>query len=94
MRLKEDVRSLFKPEVLYGKQGEEVKIISEKGTVCIVENINGDRFPVNVSALTEDPIKEKPEAVPDTTAVKKPIINRVPVSKKAAPINQKSLFDE
>ncbi|MBK7885512.1 MAG: hypothetical protein IPJ81_18235 [Chitinophagaceae bacterium] len=81
-------------EVLYGKQGEEIKVISKQGAMCIVENTKGERFPVNISALTEDPIELKPEAVPDTTAVKKPIINRVPVSKKAAPINQKSLFDE
>lgn len=95
MRLKEDIRSLFNSNVFYGKQGDEVKIISERGAVNIVENINGERFTVNVSALTEDPIEElKPEVVPDTTAIKKPIINRVPVSKKVAPTNQKSLFDE
>lgn len=94
MRLKEDVRSLFNPETLYGKQGDDVEMISDCGNVCIVQSKDGNKFPVRTELLTEQKIDRKTEAVPDTTADKKTIINRVPVSKKVAPINQKSLFDE
>lgn len=43
-KLIEDVFSYKKTK--YASKGDEVKIISEHGEVLIVENKNGNRFPV------------------------------------------------
>lgn len=50
MRLKTDIISVFKNHV-YGKAGEEVKVISEHGEVFIVENKKGIRYPVKKENL-------------------------------------------
>lgn len=39
--------------VEYGKQGDEVIVISDNGPVCIVENKSGERFPVPTILLTD-----------------------------------------
>lgn len=91
-KLTENIKS-YKDNVIYGKRGDLVTIIRDCGNVCIVECIDGERFPVKKCKLIDEEVEVKKEAVPDATAQNKPIINRVPVSKKkAVPINQQSLF--
>lgn len=94
MKLKCDIRCGCDTKRIYGRMGDEVKVISDRGNVLIVEGADKNRFPVLTENVTDEPVKinTKP-AAPDTAArVTKPIINRVPVSKKAAPINQPNLF--
>ncbi len=63
-KLTADIIGNFKRTV-YGKAGDEVKIISKSDTVLIVENEEGSRFPVLVSEVTEDPsISESPGPPP------------------------------
>lgn len=95
MKLKCDVRSGGSGKKLYGLIGDEVKVISERGNVVIVEGVDGVRFPTLKENLTDGPVKviPKPAAPADTVARLQPIINRVPASKKkAAPIKQSNLF--
>jgi len=91
MRLKEDVVGMYS-KIEYGKAGDEVKVVSEHGDMVIVENTEGNRYPMLKIYLTEEIIIH--EAAPDTAAPKNnPIINRAPVSKKkAASTNQNTLF--
>jgi len=94
-RLLCDIVSHYKQ--LYASQGEEVTVISTNGiTVYIVEKSNGFRFPCKAEFLTDDEdVKvESKNVAPDTATNNKQITNRVPVSKtkRAAPINQPSLF--
>ena len=88
MRLKSDVTSHFKPSTVYGRKGDEVRIISESTDgVCIVEKVDGERFSVKVELLSADKIKKETAQVAAVT--NKPINHRVPATrKKAAPINQ------
>lgn len=90
MKLKNDVHSFCNPKIVYGLQGDSVKLVSDHGQVLIVEGVNGKRFSVKQSELTSQIIiKRKTEAEPDTAAPIKPNINQAPpVSKGAAPINQ------
>lgn len=83
-----------KIETKYATQGQMVKLIAEHGNVCVVENNEGFRFPILTALITTEKIIPKP-AAPSTaaTASNQSIINkRVPVQKKAAPINQPNLF--
>jgi len=92
MKLKSDVKSAFSNK-LYGKKGDEVTVLSDRGNVMIVEGSEKNRFTVLKSQLTDMPVELKEEiiTVPDATVQHK--INREPVSrKKAVPINQKTLF--
>lgn len=74
--------------------GDEVKVIADHGHVCIVENEEGNRFPVLTEKLTTEKIIPKQAAPADAVAKPEPNINWVPVSKKKAPpLNQNlSLF--
>ena len=92
MKLKNDIVSAFNKKI-YGKRGDEVKIISDKGNVFIVEATNKSRFAVLKTEVTVEvgEITKEIITVPDATVQHK--INREPVSrKKAVPIIQKTLF--
>lgn len=97
MKLKHDVFSTYRPACKYANAGEDVKMISDCGNVVIVQASNANRFSVPKEYLTEEEVEIKVEeinirALPDTEATN-PIIKQVQVSKKrAAPINQQSLF--
>lgn len=45
-RLIQDHYSAGKEHTQYGKKGDLIKIIYEEGFVCIVENQEGNRFPI------------------------------------------------
>jgi hypothetical protein len=49
--LNQDVFSTLKPKVQYGKKGEKVNIISDRGNVLIVENKNGLRYSITSEKL-------------------------------------------
>lgn len=55
--LKNDVRG--SKGNLYGKKGAEVKEISFSEPVIIVEDKNGERFPVHIQSLTKNLINGK-----------------------------------
>ena len=63
MRLKSDIRGSFRPEVIYGKKGDEVKIISDCGNVFLVEGPDGNKFPVPADQLEENKIDKKNKAL-------------------------------
>lgn len=92
MKLYKDVRSKLKPEVLYGKEGEEVNVISEDGQVAIVENDKGDRFPVRMDLLTDE-YHVSPKKEEQTKQIIKPVPMRTKKS-KSAPQTTNSLFYE
>jgi len=54
---KELITSVFsnfmrdKKKVIYGTQGDKVKVISIHGDVAIVESNNGERFPTKIENL-------------------------------------------
>lgn len=93
LRLKKTIYSSFNAGYVYGRKGDEVKLINRSDNVCIVEDEKGNKFPILLEDLT-GLIIEKTEAAPDDTAApNKTITHRAPVSKKkAAPINQTTLF--
>lgn len=83
----------------YGKKGDEVLFIKYQNEFSLVE-LNRERFHVKNENLSDTPIKENTDAIPDTVEINK-VNNPVPVStsgrkqvKKAAPINkqQSTLF--
>jgi hypothetical protein len=90
MILSKTIESSVRKGVVYGNQGDTIKVIKDDGQVAIVEDKFGNRFPVKSDFLTKD-------YQPETTIGHKPepIINRVPPKAKKAkgvPIKQNSLF--
>ena len=81
--LKEDTYSSFTTAHCYGKAGQEVTIINDRGGILIVESWPGVRFPVLPNQLTDEPIikpstaadasKEVPVAPKKTTAVRRQV---------------------
>lgn len=57
MKLKEDVYSTVNKN-LYGRAGEEVEMVSERGDLLIVKGEKG-RFPVHKSKVDVENIKEE-----------------------------------
>jgi hypothetical protein len=53
VRLTQTIRSACKPSIIYGNEGEEVNIIANHGEVMIVENKEGNKFPVNKQFLND-----------------------------------------
>jgi hypothetical protein len=52
MKLKKDIISSGKDKAMYGKKGEEVKVVNNyHGEVAIVMNSKGDKFPVRKENL-------------------------------------------
>jgi len=45
-KLRQDHYSAGKEHTQYGKRGDIVKIVYEQGPVCIVENAEGNKFPI------------------------------------------------
>lgn len=91
MRLSKNIESSVKGGFVYGIEGEEVKVIRDDGTVSIVENASGFRYPVRTEFLTMDLI----EVNPPQKVIEKPIIKTVSAKgKKSQPIppNQQNLF--
>lgn len=88
MKLKVDVYSHLRPGDQYGKQGDEVKVIRENGSVAIVEGPNSNRYPVPLENLTNDEVPVESEV--------KNIHNPAPVKKakkqKPEPPKQNTLF--
>lgn len=85
-RLAADVRSAVKSHVLYGRVGDEVKIIADHIEVLICENECG-RFPVLKSLVTTDQVEltEQVAFIPQKAPTKK-------ASKKPLPITAVTLF--
>ena len=79
---------------MYGSAGDEVKIIDHRGTVFIVEDSTGVRFPVHESKITEsDTHIEKTEIKDKEKIIIKPVqVAARPPKAKPAPINHPTLF--
>jgi hypothetical protein len=60
MILLKDAVSHMKPDVVYGRKGEDVKIISDHGNLIIVEGKSG-RFPVLKENLADEVVQVKRE---------------------------------
>lgn len=86
MQLKEDAISYSRRNHIYAKAGSPVKIITDCGTVLIVEDETGNRFPVKPALVTEDPKETRTEPIPSA-----PIEKKAPKRKSAAPV-QNTLF--
>jgi formylmethanofuran dehydrogenase subunit D len=67
VKLTQTIRSACKPSIIYGNEGEEVNIIADHGEVMIVENKEGNKFPVNKQFLNDGTII-KVSAKPQNTA--------------------------
>ncbi len=73
MRVLRTIKSACNNAVVYANAGDEVSVIAEHGVVTIVENIDGQRFPVPANDLTEDKtaeIKVEPVIVHETIIAK------------------------
>lgn len=82
MNLINDVISCIKKDkkdVVYGKAGEVVIVISDCGNVIIVESASGNRFPCKPDDLSTEVLKHEKPILPA-----KPIINPV----QAAPVKR------
>ncbi|HRH60725.1 MAG TPA: hypothetical protein PL045_09160 [Chitinophagaceae bacterium] len=87
MKLRRTIRSIVKPETIYGDAGEAIKQICDCGNVLIVEGCRG-RFPVSKADVTQD-------ATAIIIEEEKIFINQAPVKKqkrKPAPQNSQTLF--
>jgi hypothetical protein len=88
--VKEDFCSACRKGFLYAEANERVKLISEHGSVCIVEKENGERFPIRADILVtqmNDPPIEK-----QSTPYEKIVVKSIPKKKKSSSSNQKNLF--
>lgn len=83
---------------LYGMAGESVKVISLRGNVAIVENVNKNRFPVRVDRLEDynpdQPIQAAVVQAQKNKPEKQNIIQNVQPKRKAQTVsnNQTQLF--
>ena len=71
MILKVDVFSKVRPHHCYGRRGDEVELIRDDDTVCIVQNSSGDRFPVlksKISFKSDETIDEGQSGAPQDLA--------------------------
>jgi hypothetical protein len=90
MKLKNDKRSRLKPDIVYGRKGEEVKMISDNGTVLIVEAESGNRFTVRKEEVTEDVVEQTEEAVNNIS--KQNVVSKPSKASKPGSQNQTTLF--
>ena len=90
MNLKTDIHSHMHEEIIYGRQGDLVKLITDDGQVCIVEDKYGKRFPCRKEKLSEIPVAKIPDSITDQNI----IINKGKGRKKAIanPAEINSLF--
>lgn len=70
MKLKKDIFS--GKGKLYGRAGEEVKIISDRWPAMIVENKSGERYAVNIDDLTDDEVSIVNNEIPIPTHYTRP----------------------
>lgn len=93
MILSLDIRSMYKPETIYGKQNDSVVVIAYHGSVAIVENILGERFPVQAALLSGKPVEIIEIAPIEIEPVVTTSIKKEPAPKKIiTPVNQTTLF--
>lgn len=91
--LSSDITSQFNRKEIYGYKGEKVTLISDRGNIWIMENKNGQRFPVNAELISQtiveagDSITTKEEQAPPPPPVKKKA-----AGKKVKNDNQQSFF--
>lgn len=92
MKLKYDVFSSYRPACKYGSAGEDVIVIRDCGNVMIVQGMDGNRFPILIGSLTTDEVVIQKLALPNSEATQ--TITKVVQApkKKAAPLNQQTLF--
>ncbi len=90
-QLKIDVKSNFNNKV-YGHKGDCVKVISKRGVVYVVEDINRKRFPVHESKISEDNGTIEKEQTPDKNIQNQAGVASIPPRTKPLPINQPTLF--
>lgn len=81
--LLEDARSHSRSHIYAGK-GEQVTVIAEHGTVIIVEDNSGQRFPVLRSLLGNMPIIENPQPAAPIKPIEF-IDYAEPIKEKASP---------
>ena len=89
MKLKHDKHSHIKPHVVYGRQGEEVKLITRRDQVLIVEGETGQRFSVKEDEVTNNEVAPKTEPVNNFS---KPVPAAKPKRNSKPGHNQKPLF--
>jgi hypothetical protein len=90
-QLSVDVKSNFNNKV-YGHKGDCVKVISKRGVVYVVEDINGKRFPVHESKISEANGTIEKELTPDKNIQNQVQVASIPPRTKPVPINQPTLF--
>jgi hypothetical protein len=85
--LSQDVYSAFK-KTLYGRAGDQVTVLSERGEIAIVEGHGKNRYPVLKSEL-------RSESVPPKTPIPLPLEDKlIPTLKETKKMSkgQSSLF--
>lgn len=88
--LKHDVKGAFSPYRIYGRAGDEVKIISGEGRAFVVEGPTGYRYPVAATDFTDDPGFVPPPPSPmQEPAPGKKVKTKAPTKSNN---NQSSLF--
>ncbi len=93
MKLKCDVYSLVGKGKIYGYSGDEVKIISDKGNVLVVEDSKGNRFPVSIDEVTTSEVQSKEKPFTETKPITHHGAAKARQKRVAAPLNnQKELF--
>ena len=90
MKLKNDKRSHLKPDVVYGRKGEEVKMISDNGTVLIVEAESGSRFTVRKEEVTENEVAQTEKTA--NNIIKPDVVSKPSKAGKPGSQNQTTLF--
>lgn len=88
MKLKVDVYSHLRPDRMYGKKGDEVILIRERGNVAIVEGPDLNRFSVPIENLTEDAVPTENKE----TIIQKPEPVKKSKKQKPEPPKQNTLF--
>lgn len=86
MYLTADIYSKVKPTHCYGRQGDEVRIVSKNHEIAIVEGTDKTRFPVPEKLLSRDKVAVKINAADPVQNIKP-----APVKKKQS-ISQQSIF--
>lgn len=94
MKLKNDIKSILRPDFIYGRAGDTVRIVAKHGNVCLVEDAFKKRYAVPTDQLTDDNLKI--EAAPAQAAAK-PIKNTRATrsqTQKPSPLQNNPLFNE
>lgn len=93
-RLVETIRSVVRPENIYGLKGQEVMIKWNDERVAIVETESGSRFSVLMEKLTDNEMNQEPEInLEPKTIFNKPVPG-TRKKKQRVPHKTNSLFNE